>query len=58
MGGIVFMNQKEMVDVLFNDEFELVSVESIEALDNWDNARAFLEGGFAASGVFLAAAAL
>ncbi|SHH74167.1 hypothetical protein [Clostridium grantii] len=52
------MNQKEMVDVLFNDEFELVSVESIEALDNWDNARAFLEGGFAASGVFLAAAAL
>lgn len=52
------MNQKEMMDVLFQNEFDITPVEDVEALDGWDNARAFLEGGFAASGVFLAAAAL
>lgn len=51
------VNKNEMLNMVCS-QFDVAEIENIEALDGWDNAKAFLEGGFAASGVLLAALAL
>lgn len=52
-----YMKKNEMLNMVYS-QFDVAEIENIEALDGWDNAKAFLEGGLTASGVLLAALAL